>query len=501
MSQTAIPYQFERYLVDRIEAGFAPDMNEFVFAYLPSLDVDLAIDRSTGLPDERFIVHRQEVDQVARLDDNTIIYSVIVPSSFAEFTFNALYLHDKNTPNSCGMIVHKLDETKETNMTITKSVAQQYDGAAALANITIEPATWQIDFQARLIGMDEARRLDALEIYGHTAYISGFDVSLVSADIYQVGAGVVHVGGLRAELKSATNIEVSSKPTGLYVDVVREGTVLSAWANTLTIKPSPSALTDYVDENGKAHYVTRLAGISTAGAIVDWRLFGGNNELERQDNHASDSDIDGEVSAEKHIKLPQFWRAMSPSRLVDKLWLSLAAKIFPVGAAIPWFAEVAPDGFAIMKSQSFDIALYPELAKVFTDGIIPDMRGCGVIGKVDDEVVGAYEEGEVKSHSHAGSVSSTDVGSKTSSAAGTHSHTPSINTSGNTNPNGQAGYISTAGDQYQRTTSSGMSLSASGNHAHSVAIGAHAHAISIALYGALKNTINHRKVNWIVRLA
>jgi hypothetical protein len=494
MSQTAIPYQFERYLVDRIEAGFAPDMNEFVFAYLPSLDVDLAIDRSTGLPDERFIVHRQEVDQVARLDDNTIIYSVIVPSSFAEFTFNALYLHDKNTPNSCGMIVHKLDETKETNMTITKSVAQQYDGAAALANITIEPATWQIDFQARLIGMDEARRLDALEIYGHTAYISGFDVSLVSADIYQVGAGVVHVGGLRAELKSATNIEVSSKPTGLYVDVVREGTVLSAWANTLTIKPSPSALTDYVDENGKAHYVTRLAGISTAGAIVDWRLFGGNNELERQDNHASDSDIDDEVSADKHIKLPQFWRAMSSSRLIDKLWLGLAEEIFPVGAPVAWPSDTAPSGYAVMKGQSFNTTMYPALALLYPEGIIPDMRGLTIVGKKEADMVLDYEADGVISHSHAGSVSSVNLGTKTSGGGGAHSHYTQhyyANANGGGNP---AGFnnVTTAFQAWTNTV---------GDHTHNIAIGAHGHALTISAFGNTENTIKNRKFNWIVRLA
>ncbi len=29
-------------------------------------------------------------------------------------------------------------------------------------------------------------------------------------------------------------------------------------------------------------------------------------------------------------------------KLVNKLWLKLAARIFPVGAAIPWFTDVAP---------------------------------------------------------------------------------------------------------------------------------------------------------------
>jgi hypothetical protein len=501
MSQTVIPYQFERYLVDRIDSGLAPDMNEFVFAYIPNLDVDTVIDRNTGIPDESVIVYRQDVDQVARLDDNTIIYSVIVSSSVPEFTFNALYIHDKNTPNSCGMIVHKLDETKETNMTATKSVAQQYDGAAALANITIEPETWQIDFRARLTGMDEERRLDALEIYGHTAFISGFDVSeseLVD-DLYKVSPGIVHVGGLRAELTSVTNISDPALPIGLYVDVVRNGTTLSVSINTPTIKQSTDVLTDYVDELGRDHFVAALAGINADGSITDWRRFGGNNELERQDNHASDSDIDGEVSAEKHIKLPQFWRAMSPSRLVDKLWLSLAAKIAPVGTPQPWLTDTAPTGWAIMKGQTFNTTTYPELAKVFPLGIIPDMRGAGLIGKEDGETVASYEEGQVKSHGHSGSVDMTDLGTKSSSPSGGHGH-PIL------------GYVAQSRFLYE----AGGGLESVGvpsknnnddvigvvqDHAHSVAIGSHAHTISIAQFGASKNTINHRKANWIVRLA
>jgi hypothetical protein len=494
MSQTAIPYQFERYLVDRIDAGLAPDMNEFVFAYIPDLDINLDIDRSSGLPDESLIVYRQDVDQVARLDDNTIVYSVIVPSSVAEFTFNALYIHDKNTADSCGMIVHKLGETKEANMTSTKSVAQHYDGAAALANISIDPETWQIDFQARITGMDEERRLDALEIYGHTAFITGFEVteSELVDDLYKVSAGIVHVGGLRAVLSSVTNISEPILPVDLYVDVVRNGTVLSTWTNTPTIVQSDDVLTDYVDELGKNHYVAALARINADGSITDWRRLGGNDALERQDNHATDDDIDNEISTDKHIKLPQFWRAISLTRLVDKLWLSLASKIAPVGTPQPWLTDTAPTGWAIMKGQSFDTTLYPELAKVFTNGIIPDMRGAGFLGKEDGETIAAYEQGQVKSHGHAGStISSVDLGTKETAESGTHTHSFGVGTS-----EGGANEGVDLVDAW-----STKNTSSDGNHTHNITLGSHSHSVTIANFGATKNTINHRKANWIVRLA
>ncbi|EKF9473135.1 phage tail protein [Vibrio cholerae] len=271
MSQTTIPLQFEKYLLDKITAGAAPNMNEFVFAYIPNLDPAQPIDRATGLPAENFIVHRQNVDQTARLNRNTLIYSVIVPSKVAPFTFNAIYLHDKNVQESCGLIVHKPAETKESGMATTKSVAQEYDGAAEIAGIHIDPATWQIDYHARLFGIDEEIRLTQLDKYGHTAFISGFNVVKLTSNDYRVDPGIVYVGGLRCELKTAVTRTVTAKPNGLYVDVVREGSTLSKWVNVPTIKVSNTPLSDYVDEQGYQHYVTRLAGIDASGKAQDWR--------------------------------------------------------------------------------------------------------------------------------------------------------------------------------------------------------------------------------------
>ena len=69
-------------------------------------------------------------------------------------------------------------------------------------------------------------------------------------------------------------------------------------------------ITDYVDENGKQHYVEKLAEINADGTIADLRndLIGA---LERSDNAATNDDIDNETTEEKHIKLPQFWRALT----------------------------------------------------------------------------------------------------------------------------------------------------------------------------------------------
>lgn len=281
MSQTAIPLQFEKYLQNQISVGKAPDMNEMIFAYIPNLDPSQPIDRNQGLPAVSTWVHQQDIDQVGKLGDNALVYSVVIPGSVAAFTFNAIYLRDKNVPNSCGMVVHKATETKEAGMASTKNLMQQYTGAAQIAGITVDAQTWQIDYQARLFGIEDDMRLANLDNYGHTAFIQGFDVTQQADQAkYKVAPGVVYVGGLRAELKNEVIQTISAKPTGLYIDVVRAGTVLSKWQNIVTVRASATPLTDYVDQNQQQHYVARLAGINANGSITDWRVKTDNADQE-----------------------------------------------------------------------------------------------------------------------------------------------------------------------------------------------------------------------------
>lgn len=285
MSQTAIPLEFERYLQNQISVGNAPDMNEMIFAHIPGLDPSQPINRGNGLPDVSLWVHQQDIDQVGKLGDNALAYSVVIPGTVAEFTFNAIYLRDKNVPSSCGMVVHKAEETKENGMASTKSLVQAYDGAAQIARITVDASTWQIDYQARLKGIEEDHRLACLDNYGHTAFVDGFDVTLqADPNKYKVTPGVVYVGGLRGVLSGEMLQTITTKPNGLYVDVVRQGTALSVWENKVTIAVSETELTDYVDGNGEQHYVAKLAGINADGSVVDWCVKGGLAEHVAENN-------------------------------------------------------------------------------------------------------------------------------------------------------------------------------------------------------------------------
>lgn len=93
------------------------------------------------------------------------------------------------------------------------------------------------------------------------------------------------------------------------------------------------------------------------------------------------------------------------------------AEFYPVGAPIPWPSDTVPSGYALMQGQTFDKSAYPKLAAAYPSGVIPDMRGWTIKGKpASDRAVLSQEQDGIKSHTHSASVSSTDLGTKTTSS-------------------------------------------------------------------------------------
>lgn len=200
---------------------------------------------------------------------------------------------------------------------------------------------------------------------------------------------------------------------------------------------------------------------------------------------------------------------------------------YPVGAPIPWPSDTVPAGYAIMAGQTFDKSAYPLLAAAYPSGVIPDMRSWTIKGKpASGRAVLSQELDGVKSHAHGASASSTDLGTKTTSAfdygtkttsafdygtkssnstgahthsisgtaasAGAHNHSVPVwvgsggagagryvdrnefNNAQNNNPNGPP---TTSAGAHTHTIS-GTAASA-GAHAHTVAVGAHTHTVAV----------------------
>ncbi|HAI2270909.1 TPA: phage tail protein [Escherichia coli] len=219
---------------------------------------------------------------------------------------------------------------------------------------------------------------------------------------------------------------------------------------------------------------------------------------------------------------------------------NLPPESYPVGAPIPWPSDTVPSGYALMQGQTFDKSAYPKLAAAYPSGVIPDMRGWTIKGKpASGRAVLSQEQDGIKSHTHSASVSSTDLGTKTTSSfdygtkstnntgahthsvsgtaasAGAHTHSMTFVSGGSS---GAPGSGSPDYSKYSVNTSSagahthsvsGTAASAGahahtvgiGAHTHSVAIGSHGHTITVNAAGNAENTVKNIAFNYIVRLA
>ncbi|HFP9763963.1 TPA: phage tail protein, partial [Escherichia coli] len=166
-----------------------------------------------------------------------------------------------------------------------------------------------------------------------------------------------------------------------------------------------------------------------------------------------------------------------------------ASELLPAGVPLPWPSDTPPGGYAIMAGQTFDKARYPLLAKAYPDGRIPDMRGWTIKGKpASGRAVLSQEQDGIKSHTHGGSVSNTDLGTKTTSSFDYGTKT--------TSTNGQHEHSVPLRRQdggginfdWLDGSSSGSHIGngyvpAAGNHQHTVPIGAHTHTLALGSHG------------------
>lgn len=277
MSQI-ITNAFASYLQASLANQTPVVLNEFVLANIPGLDPNQPISPDLGLPPAGQIVHRHAVDQRGRINNDAVAYTIVMDTTVGDFSFNALYLINKAS-GMVGMIVHKGLETKlktneatgQTGNSLVKSMLMEYDRASEATATHVDASTWQIDYAARLRGMDDDLRLQALQFFGPaTFYGNGFKL-VNESGVYKVQPGVAYVGGLRAQLDEVRKVTPGAKPVGLWLDIHRAGSLLNAWVNHFSLTLSAATLTDYLDTNGYQHHVAKVAIINSDGSVTDLR--------------------------------------------------------------------------------------------------------------------------------------------------------------------------------------------------------------------------------------
>ncbi|EMB9597052.1 phage tail protein [Salmonella enterica subsp. enterica serovar Schwarzengrund] len=286
MSQTAITLAFEQWKAQQGTTGEPVLLDEFVFANVPALDPDQPVDRNETLPPAEQIVHRQAVSRKGVVNDNAVVHSVVLGADVGDFSFNWIGLINKAS-GTLAMIVHaplqqklKTAEGQQGNV-LTRSFLMEYNGAQAETGINTPAETWQIDFTARMAGMDERQRLENIDIFGAAAFFGDGYLVGKSGNQFYVTKGTGYVAGLRTTLAENLNITVTTRPVKVWLDVCWTGTLTSVWGVQSRITVDDN-LADYV-QNGVQHYVFAVAGIDENGNITDLRPKGTLNEQQASD--------------------------------------------------------------------------------------------------------------------------------------------------------------------------------------------------------------------------
>ncbi|MKG63466.1 phage tail protein [Salmonella enterica subsp. enterica] len=286
MSQTTITLAFEQWKAQQGATGEPVLLDEFVFANVPGLDPDQPVDRNETLPPAEQIVHRQAVSRKGVVNDNAVVHSVVLGADVGDFSFNWIGLLNKAS-GTLAMIVHaplqqklKTAEGQQGNV-LTRSFLMEYNGAQAETGINTPAETWQIDFTARMAGMDERQRLENIDIFGAAAFFGDGYLVGKSGNQFYVTKGTGYVAGLRTTIAENLNITVTTRPVKVWLDVCWTGTLTSVWGVQSRITVADN-LADYV-QNGVQHYVFAVAGIDENGNITDLRPKGTLNEQQASD--------------------------------------------------------------------------------------------------------------------------------------------------------------------------------------------------------------------------
>lgn len=267
----------EKLFATKAQANQQLDIDTFIFANVAGQDPAAAIDRNEGIPTSA-IVHQQNVQQTGRINDNVVVYSTVLDSVTGPFEFNWVGLY--SSVNQTLVAISHVPTVSKTitapgsaGNTLNRNFGIEYSGIADLAGISVSPQTWQLDFTARLSGMDELTRQLASDMNGKDWFIDdGFKVVPRStANTFSVTPGVGYVSGLRVELKQEHILTLQTYPQFVYVDAWFDSDASSRWSPKTAFTVTNGEMDDYIDVSGKAHYVVKIAQINSADSVDDLR--------------------------------------------------------------------------------------------------------------------------------------------------------------------------------------------------------------------------------------
>ncbi|MDW3154485.1 phage tail protein [Vibrio sp. 779(2023)] len=225
------------------------------------------------------IVHQEQVEQRGRLSADSVIYSTTLTSDVGPFDFNwtGAYCSEYGvlvTIDHHALTPKTADEPGVAGNTLVRSVVLEYKDIAEITNITVDASTWQYDSRKRLEKMDVDSAQAIVDQNGKDWFIDSSFQVIPNGGSFNIKNGVGYVSGLRVSMEFDRNIQVSSKPSYVYIDAYRGGAPTGEQVVSFEFFISSQEKDDYVDKStGKEikHYLCKIAKVHEDGTVSDLR--------------------------------------------------------------------------------------------------------------------------------------------------------------------------------------------------------------------------------------
>jgi hypothetical protein len=252
------------------------DITHFVLANIAGLGAE-PVNRIEAMPAAGNIMATLPVTSSGYVNGNQVVYSLVMDSSLGDYDFNWVGLKDADGVLIACTYTPLIQKRKTTGAipgnNLTRNFLIAFSGILATTAIAVPAETWQIDFNARLWGIDERERLSNYDIYGHEGFFGdGWKAIRDGATTtYNVQPGVGYVGGVRIASAIVQPVTVAGPPKSIWVDASLQGDISDVSA-VVDFVIDAVAHADYTDANGFKHYVTKIADIAADGSVTDVRV-------------------------------------------------------------------------------------------------------------------------------------------------------------------------------------------------------------------------------------
>ncbi|SOB60526.1 protein of unknown function [Pseudodesulfovibrio profundus] len=269
-------------------------IDKFIVANVPGLDPTVPVDRTEGKPGAEYVVHEYTIpaENKGYINPNQVVYSMLLGSDIGDFDFNWIGLYSSADDaviaiTYCPTLNKKKTAHPVMGNAITRNFMLEYSGVQDVTNITVEAATWQIDFTARLKGIDERERLSNRDIYGPACFFGDGYLVIDDAGAFKLQPGLAYVEGIRIKLDAAQEITPPALPAEVFLDVALQSQGSDRVAVASVVYADPG---DYMDGTNGNHFGQKIAAIAADRTATDLRPMGG--EPARQDHaHPEKSDV------------------------------------------------------------------------------------------------------------------------------------------------------------------------------------------------------------------